>query len=87
LNVTYITVDKHGKTVDFLLRPDRSIAAAQAPRDSTRRAQSLPDSELGVRADDSAMPAYVSKSAMARFPLPLHRSILQRLVRLANSYG
>jgi IS6 family transposase len=23
-------VDKHGKTVDFLLRPDRSIAAAQA---------------------------------------------------------
>jgi transposase-like protein len=23
-------VDKHGKTVDFLLRPDRGIAAAQA---------------------------------------------------------
>ena len=26
----YRTVDKHGKTVDFLLRPDRGIAAAQA---------------------------------------------------------
>jgi transposase-like protein len=26
----YRAVDKHGKTVDFLLRPDRSIAAAQA---------------------------------------------------------
>jgi len=26
----YRTVDKHGKTVDFLLRPDRNIAAAQA---------------------------------------------------------
>ena len=26
----YRAVDKHGKTVDFLLRPDRSIASAQA---------------------------------------------------------
>jgi transposase-like protein len=26
----YRAVDKHGKTVDFLLRPDRDIAAAQA---------------------------------------------------------
>ena len=26
----YGAVDKHGKTVDFLLRPDRGIAAAQA---------------------------------------------------------
>ncbi|MDP9013755.1 MAG: IS6 family transposase [Pseudomonadota bacterium] len=26
----YRAVDKHGKTVDFLLRPDRSVAAAQA---------------------------------------------------------
>jgi transposase-like protein len=26
----YRAVDKYGKTVDFLLRPDRSIAAAQA---------------------------------------------------------
>jgi transposase-like protein len=26
----YRAVDKHGKTVDFLLRPDRTIAAAQA---------------------------------------------------------
>src|SRR5258708_4679082 len=26
----YRAVDRHGKTVDFLLRPDRSIAAAQA---------------------------------------------------------
>src|SRR5271155_2957701 len=26
----YRAVDKHGKTVDFLLRPDRSTAAAQA---------------------------------------------------------
>ncbi len=26
----YRAVDKHGKTVDFLLRPDRSFAAAQA---------------------------------------------------------
>jgi transposase-like protein len=26
----YRAVDKHGQTVDFLLRPDRSIAAAQA---------------------------------------------------------
>jgi len=26
----YRAVDKHGKTVDFLLRPDRGIAAAQA---------------------------------------------------------
>jgi transposase-like protein len=25
----YRAVDKHGKTVDFLLRPDRGIAAAQ----------------------------------------------------------
>jgi transposase-like protein len=25
----YLAVDKHGKTVDFLLRPDRGIAAAQ----------------------------------------------------------
>ena len=29
-NFLYRAVDKHGKTVDFLLRPDRSIAAAQA---------------------------------------------------------
>jgi transposase-like protein len=28
-NFLYRAVDKHGKTVDFLLRPDRSIAAAQ----------------------------------------------------------
>jgi transposase-like protein len=27
---TAIAVDKHGKTVDFLLRPDHGIAAAQA---------------------------------------------------------
>jgi transposase-like protein len=26
----YRAVDKHGKTVDFLLRPDRGIAATQA---------------------------------------------------------
>jgi transposase-like protein len=26
----YRAVDKHGKTVDFLLRPDRGMAAAQA---------------------------------------------------------
>jgi transposase-like protein len=26
----YRAVDKHGKTVNFLLRPDRSVAAAQA---------------------------------------------------------
>jgi transposase-like protein len=29
-HLLYRAVDKHGKTVDFLLRPDRSIAAAQA---------------------------------------------------------
>jgi transposase-like protein len=29
LNYLYRAVDKHGKTVDFLLRPDRGIAAAQ----------------------------------------------------------
>jgi hypothetical protein len=29
-NYLYRAVDKHGKTVDFLLRPDRAIAAAQA---------------------------------------------------------
>jgi transposase-like protein len=29
-NYLYCAVDKHGKTVDFLLRPDRGIAAAQA---------------------------------------------------------
>jgi transposase-like protein len=29
-NFLYRAVDKHGKTVDFLLRPDRGIAAAQA---------------------------------------------------------
>jgi transposase-like protein len=29
-NFLYRAVDKHGKTVDFLLRPDRRIAAAQA---------------------------------------------------------
>ena len=29
-NFLYRAVDKHGKTVDFLLRPDRSVAAAQA---------------------------------------------------------
>jgi transposase-like protein len=29
-NFLYRAVDRHGKTVDFLLRPDRSIAAAQA---------------------------------------------------------
>ena len=29
-NFLYRAVDKYGKTVDFLLRPDRSIAAAQA---------------------------------------------------------
>jgi transposase-like protein len=28
-NYLYRAVDKHGKTVDFLLRPDRGIAAAQ----------------------------------------------------------
>src|SRR5260370_12334884 len=28
-NFLYLAVDKHGNTVDFLLRPDRSIAAAQ----------------------------------------------------------
>jgi transposase-like protein len=28
-NYLYRAVDKHGKTVDFLLRPDRTIAAAQ----------------------------------------------------------
>lgn len=31
-NYLYRAVDKHGKTVDFLLRPDRSIASAQAIR-------------------------------------------------------
>jgi transposase-like protein len=29
-NFLHRAVDKHGKTLDFLLRPDRSIAAAQA---------------------------------------------------------
>jgi transposase-like protein len=29
-NYLYRAVDKHGRTVDFLLRPDRTIAAAQA---------------------------------------------------------
>jgi transposase-like protein len=29
-NFLYRAVDKHGKTADFLLRPDRSVAAAQA---------------------------------------------------------
>jgi hypothetical protein len=29
-NYLYRAVDKHGKTVDFLLHPDRSVAAAQA---------------------------------------------------------
>jgi transposase-like protein len=29
-NYLYRAVDKHGKTVDFLLRPDRGIAAAEA---------------------------------------------------------
>jgi transposase-like protein len=29
-NYLYRAVDKHGKTVDFLLRPDPGIAAAQA---------------------------------------------------------
>jgi transposase-like protein len=29
-NYIYRAVDKHGKTVDFLLRPDRGIAATQA---------------------------------------------------------
>jgi transposase-like protein len=29
-NYLYRAVDKHGKTMDFLLRPDRGIAAAQA---------------------------------------------------------
>ena len=29
-NYLYRAVDKHGKTVDFLLRPDRGMAAAQA---------------------------------------------------------
>jgi transposase-like protein len=29
-NFLYRAVDKHGKTLDFLLRPDRGIAAAQA---------------------------------------------------------
>jgi transposase-like protein len=29
-NYLYHAVDKHGKTVNFLLRPDRGIAAAQA---------------------------------------------------------
>jgi transposase-like protein len=28
-NFLYRAVDKYGKTVDFLLRPDRSVAAAQ----------------------------------------------------------
>ena len=37
----YRAVDKHGKTVDFLLRRDRGIAAAQPTRDqcSARAAQ------------------------------------------------
>jgi transposase-like protein len=29
-NYLYRAVDKHGKTADFLLRPDRGVAAAQA---------------------------------------------------------
>jgi hypothetical protein len=41
-NYLYRAVDKHGKTVDFLLRPDRGIAAAQAP------AVGLPQEQSGI---------------------------------------
>jgi transposase-like protein len=58
----YRAVDKRGKTVDFLLRPDRGIAAAQALNCSAmRRQRSLASSwRIGSTSDSSRSARVVS---------------------------
>ena len=61
----YRAVDKHGKTVDFLLRPDRGIAAAQA---FFRKAlsTSLPRWPRKIRLDGQRTPAACAKARAPR---------------------
>ena len=56
----YRAVDKHGKTVDFLLRPDRGIAAAQA---FFRKALAMSLPRCRERSPSTATPRAIKRCA------------------------